>query len=238
MIDAALNFFYPPICQVCRERRASAAEGYVCVDCWSGVRFIAPPFCQQCGLPYDGDITTPGFQCENCKDMEWVFASARSAVRANQLILEVIHHYKYNGALWFEPFLADLLVRQAAAALQAEKWDFIVPVPLHAAKQREREFNQAARLARHLSRATGIPVHDGLVRRVKPTTTQTVLTRPARAANVADAFACAEREPLRGQKLVLIDDVLTTGATTNACAGALRQAGAGKICVWTLARGA
>jgi ComF family protein len=238
MIDAALNFFYPPLCQICRERRASAAEGYVCVDCWSGVRFIAPPFCQQCGLPYEGDISAREFQCDNCKDTAWAFATARSAVRANPVILDVIHRYKYNGALWFEPFLADLLVREAASALQAEKWDFIAPVPLHATKQREREFNQAARLAKHLGKATGIAVHQGLVRRDKPTNTQTVLTRPARAANVAGAFAYAGGEPLRGAKIVLLDDVLTTGATTNACARALRRGGAGKICVWTLARGA
>jgi ComF family protein len=238
MFDAALNFIYPPVCQVCREKRSSAAEGYVCPDCWRGIRFIAPPFCQQCGLPYDGDISAPEFQCENCKDMTWAFASARSAVRANQLILDIVHRYKYNGALWFEPFLADLLVREAAPALRAEKWDFIAPVPLHATKQREREFNQAARLGQYLSDATGIPVDTNLVRRVKPTNTQTVLTRPARAANVANAFSYSGSKPLRGEKIVLIDDVLTTGATTTACADALRQGGAGKICVWTLARGA
>jgi len=238
MFDAVLNFFYPPACQVCRECRSSAPEGYVCSACRSGVRFITPPYCEQCGLPYDGDISAPAFRCENCKDISWAFVSARSAVRANNLILDVIHRYKYNGSLWFEPFLADLLVREAAPVLRAEKWDFIVPVPLHAAKQREREFNQAARLACHLSDATDVPVHADLVKRIKPTETQTALNRPARAANVADAFAFAGRGPLHGEKIVLIDDVLTTGATTNACAAMLRRAGADRVCVWTLARGA
>ena len=238
MIDSALNFFYPPVCQVCRERRAEARAGYVCGECWAGVRFITPPFCHRCGLPYEGDISPRDFQCANCQDMEWDFVSARSAVHANRLLLETIHAYKYNRALWFEPFLADLLARQAAPALSAESWDCLVPVPLHPAKMREREFNQAARLARPLARATGIPIAPSLLRRVKATNTQTRLSRPQRAANVAGAFAVPAGENLRGRRIVLLDDVLTTGATTNACARALRQAGAATVCVWTLARGA
>jgi len=235
MLDPVLNLFFPPLCQICRERRASAAQGYVCGDCWSGVRFIAPPFCHRCGLPYDGEIIGD-FQCENCKDLDFAFSSARSAVRANALILDVIHRYKYNAALWFEPFLADLLLRQALPVLRAEKWDCIVPVPLHATKLREREFNQAARLAARLGAAAGLRVDESLVARLKPTNTQTALSRPERAANVADAFEFCGGERLRGQRVVLFDDVLTTGATTDACARALLKGGAGEVCVWTLAR--
>jgi ComF family protein len=152
-------------------------------------------------------------------------------------VLDVIHRYKYHRAVWFEPFLADLLVRQAAPTLAAEKWDLIVPVPLHPLKEREREFNQADRLARHLGRALGIPMHNRLLRRVKFTLTQTRLTRPERAANMEAAFAPRSGKELNGEKVVLVDDVLTTGATTHACAEAARQAGAGDVCVWTVARG-
>jgi ComF family protein len=156
---------------------------------------------------------------------------------ANPLILQIIHRYKYNRAVCFEPFLADLLCRQAVQSLQQEKWDFIVPVPLHPAKEREREFNQASNLARHLSRATNIPVNEKLLRRVRPTATQTQLNRAERAANVSTAFALRENVKLNGAKIVLLDDVLTTGATTSACAQMLRNAGAGDLCVWTVARG-
>src|SRR5581483_9734398 len=138
--------------------------------------------------------------------------------------LGVIHQYKYNGAIWFEVFLADLLARQAVPALQKEKWDCLVPVPLHPTRERQREFNQAARLARSLSTALHLPVEQGFVRRVKATGTQTRLTRPERAANMAAAFACRAGSPVRGRRIILLDDVLTTGATTNACARALRQA--------------
>jgi competence protein ComFC len=238
-LDASLNFFYPPTCQICGSRRASAAEGYVCSDCWTrdgGIRFIRPPYCERCGLPYEGDLTTP-FECGNCRDVELFFRSARSSVAARGVVLETIHRYKYQRALWFEPFLADLLVREAAPALAGERWDLIVPVPLHPLRQREREFNQAERLAGHLAVRTGVPVQSGLLRRIRSTGTQTQLSRVERAANMRQAFALRSSQNLNGQKVVLLDDVFTTGATTNECARVLRQAGAEDVCVWTLARG-
>jgi len=165
------------------------------------------------------------------------FSSARSAVVARTAVLEVIHRYKYQRALWFEHFLADLLVREAAPALREQTWHYLVPVPLHSLKQREREFNQAEALARHLSAATAVPLNPGLLRRLNPTMTQTRLTRQQRAENMRGAFAVRAGEKLHGEKIVLVDDVFTTGATTSACAKALRAAGAGEVCVWTVARG-
>lgn len=235
-LDAALAFFYPEGCQICRAARATASEGYVCAGCRQGVRFIVPPICERCGLPYAGDITSR-FECSNCREMELHFCSARAAVVANELLLDVIHRYKYQRALWFEPFLADLLVRQARTALAQAHWDLLVPVPLHPLKHREREFNQAERLAAHLSRATGIPVGRRFVRRVEYTRTQTQLTRAERAANVRHAFGVRKGKRLDGARVVLLDDVLTTGATTSACAKVLKQAGAAEVCVWTVARG-
>jgi ComF family protein len=151
--------------------------------------------------------------------------------------LEVIHRYKYQRALWFEPFLAGLLVREARPRLGLGRWDLIVPVPLHPVKEREREFNQARRLAVRLSRATGIPLHERLVKRVAYTQTQTRLSRSRRAANVRQAFQPTAQDSLDGERVVLVDDVLTTGATTSACAAALQEAGAGEVSVWTVARG-
>jgi ComF family protein len=235
--DAAWNLIFPPVCQICKEERAGVKEGYIGGECWSNVRFVTEPFCQRCGLPYDGSITGP-FTCGNCADVKLHFRFARSAVLANPFILQIIHRYKYGRALCFEPFLADLLIRQALPYMRAEKWDCIVPVPLHAAKQREREFNQAERLARRLGRAANIPIRTDLIQRVKPTETQTQLNRAERASNVMDAFAARAGTALKGQKIIMLDDVMTTGATTNACARILRKAGAADVCVWTVARGA
>ncbi len=233
--DAGLNFFYPAICQICASHRATPEEGYVCVDCWTEVQFIKEPFCERCGLPFEGSITN-SFECSNCAGMELHFRSARSAVVASGLVLEVIHRYKYLRALWFEPFLADLLIRQAKPILARGSWNLIVPVPLHHLKKREREFNQAECLAKQLSLATSIPLAVKQLQRVQPTRTQTLLTRPERADNVRSAFRFNGNR-LNGENIVLIDDVFTTGATTSACAKILKQSGAGEVCVWTVARG-
>jgi ComF family protein len=130
-----------------------------------------------------------------------------------------------------------LFVREARTALSEQAWDLIVPVPLHGLKRREREFNQAERLAAHLGAATQIPVNPRLLDRVKSTATQTLLTRQQRAANMRGAFAVRSGARLNGERIILVDDVFTTGATTNACAQVLRAAGAGDVCVWTVARG-
>jgi ComF family protein len=233
-LNAGLGWLYPEICQLCGAARATPAEGYVCAGCRAKVRFIEPPFCQRCGRPFEGDIITP-FECSNCREMEWHFHSARSAVVARDPVLEVIHRYKYQRALWFEPFLADLLIRSAGPAIAGAQ--LIVPVPLYPTKEREREFNQAVRLARRLSSATGLPVNKGLLRRVLPTRTQTQLTREERLANVRNAFAMRNGQQLNGERVILLDDVFTTGATTSACARVLTAAGAGEVWVWTVARG-
>jgi ComF family protein len=153
-------------------------------------------------------------------------------------MLDVVHRYKYGRALWLEKFLGEYLVNAASSELGKQKWDFIVPVPLHSVKQREREFNQADRLARYLGRATGIPVNAKLLKRVTPTESQTRLSREERAENVRKAFALRDPVDLQGARIVIVDDILTTGATTSACAGVMKKAGASTVQVWTLARGA
>jgi len=187
-------------------------------------------------LPYEGDINS-AFECSNCRDLQLHFSSARSAVTAKGVTLEVIHRFKYQRALWFESFLVDLLVRAARPALQAEQWDLIVPVPLHPTKEREREFNQAGRIAAGLGQALQVPVQNNLVRRALPTRTQTLLTKSQRADNVRRAFVAGAGRMTRGARVILVDDVLTTGATTSACARVLLRAGAAEVCVWTVARG-
>ena len=235
-LNSTLHFLFPETCQHCRSVRATAAQGFICADCWRQVRFIRPPFCERCGLPFEGDLTTQ-FECSNCREMDLHFTSARSAVIAKGLTLDIIHRYKYNQALWFEPFLADLLIREAKPELSSSDWHLIVPVPLHPLKLRERGFNQALQLGTLLGRASQIPVEDRLLSRVLPTRTQTLLSRAERTANVKNAFSVTKGCKLNGARIVVVDDVFTTGATTNACARALQVAGAERVCVWTLARG-
>ena len=238
-LEGALGLLYPAVCQLCGEGRATAREGYVCEGCRNrpgALRFIAAPYCDRCGLPFDGAVTGR-FECGHCAGMDLHFRFARAAVVATDLILQVVHAYKYHRAVWFEPFLAGLLVQAALPELRREPWDWIVPVPLFPVKEREREFNQSARLAARLSEAAGIPLKTRVVSRQRPTRTQTQLSRSARQENMRGAFAPTGVAWRRGGRVVLVDDVLTTGATTSACARALRMAGAAEVCVWTVARG-
>ncbi len=233
--ESLLGFLYPECCQICGEARAKAADGYVCAGCWREVRFIRPPFCARCGLPFLGAVTHIA-TCANCHDRELHFESARAAVVAEGVALDVVHRFKYSRALWFEPFLADLLVREAKPALAGEGWDLVVPVPLHPVKEREREFNQAARIGRRLADALGILMRTDLVARTEPTRTQTRLTREERAENVHRAFAPTGAVDLDGASVIVVDDVLTTGATADAVARVLRKIGARRVCVWSVAR--
>jgi len=235
-LNAALSFLYPEICQICRNARAGRSEGFVCDSCRARLRFIEPPYCDRCGLPHEGAITGP-YECGQCQSSRPHFSKARSAVAARDPVLEIIHQYKYNRAVWFEGFLAELLMRRAVAEVTPERWDLIVPVPLHSIKEREREFNQAERLAQHLSDASGIPMDKRLVKRVLATRTQTLLSREERLVNMRRAFAMVKGRVLEGERIVLVDDVFTTGATTSSCARTLKEAGAGDVCVWTVARG-
>ncbi len=233
--DAVLSFIYPDVCQLCSANRATKREGYVCGDCRAQVRPIEAPFCERCGLPFEGE-STGAFQCTNCREMELHFASARSAVAARGPVLEVIHRYKYNGDIWFEEFLAALFIQGARDCFRERPIAALGPVPLFAVKQREGVFNHAARLARRLGAAVDVPVRTDLLKRVLPTPSQTRLTRTQRADNMRQAFALRPKEKPNGGWFVLIDDVFTTGATTSACAKLLIKGGAERVCVWTVAR--
>lgn len=234
-LELGLGLVYPNRCQICREEPSSAALGFVGDRCRRSLRVIEPPFCSRCGLPYASE-TTQEFICSNCEGLSLSFESARAAVVAGGVALEVIHRFKYERALWFRPLLVDLLVTAALPVLSGGDWTAVVPVPLHPVRQREREYNQAELLARPLARALGIPLRLDLVRRTAATPTQTHLSRSERSVNVARAFQPTRDGQLDGDSIIVVDDVLTTGATTNAVASALKRCGAGRLCVWSVAR--
>lgn len=235
-LDAALSFFYPEVCQVCLQARATPAEGYLCSHCAAQAQPIRPPWCDVCGQAFAGHITGV-FICADCRATPPKFDYARSVMVFDGPVREAIHQWKYQQAFWLERRLADWFVTAAAPALRAGDWHAIIPVPLHPVKESERGFNQAERLARPLGHATGLPLNIRALNRVKHTVSQTRLSRAERAANLRGAFAVARGVRLSGARLVLVDDVMTTGATLNAAATALRQAGAEAVCAWTLARG-
>ncbi|MSU04363.1 MAG: ComF family protein [Pedosphaera sp.] len=169
-------------------------------------------------------------------DQKIAFTSARSACSFEGPVREAIHSYKYRRALWYEPFLAQLLLDAALPTLTKTSWDAVIPVPLFSTRQRGRQFNQAERLAQHLGHALHIPVLDKVLRRTRPTVSQTKLAKKARAENMKGAFDIDQLPETSLRRVILIDDVLTTGATANACALPLINAGVETVVVWTVAR--
>ena len=235
LAKGGLRLIFPEVCQLCRDEPAKPEDGFVGDDCRARFKPIEAPYCQRCGQPFAGEFSGD-FECENCVEMGLHFEFARAAMQANAEMREAIHRFKYRQALWLEPLFDRLLRERAVEQIRDWRGDCLVPVPLHPIRFRERGFNQAEQLCRNLGRATGLKVETRAVKRTRVTQTQTRLSRSERLANMRGAFAPHLRN-LNGRRVVLVDDVLTTGATTSDCARACKKAGAAEVGVWTLARG-
>ncbi len=235
-----LDLLYPAECAICRE--PLPGDRALCGACDEDLPRLRAPFCTACGEPFDGAIDGT-FDCPNCSTLKFSFEFARPAMRRDGHLRELIHRLKYGRQLHLAPELGRL-ARSAfddtrlAAALD-EGWP-LVPVPLHRSRLRSRHFNQAAEIARPLSRLTGLPVVMALAR-IRRTETQTALTRVQRLENLRGAFALTRvGRKLAGAKppgAILVDDVFTTGSTVDACAKVLRKAGVRRIAVVTVMRG-
>jgi competence protein ComFC len=233
LLQAAISLLYPPTCSICREH-VRAGE-YLCNGCEAKIVRIVPPFCETCSEPFEGSINT-AFSCANCAHRTIHFETAVAAYRGRGIVRDVIHEFKYRGQI----HLRHLVAHWLRAALDDERlrnqqFDIIVPVPLHPARQRERRFNQARLLADLLSAQSSISC-SGLLKRVRYTTTQTALDRSERMENLHNAFRLRKNADVRGLRVLLIDDVLTTGSTLSECARVLKRAGAKSVHAATAAR--
>jgi ComF family protein len=243
--DATLGLLYPPACAVCGRTRPESALKHLCAPCAKKLPRLEPPYCEVCGEWFVGQLNG-AFRCSNCNDRKFDFDFAYAPMRAQDSMRELVHRYKYGGALWLRLPLAELLAtavrgENAEPRLAAEPDWLLVPVPLHPRRLREREFNQAAELCRVLARLTGLPMCEAL-RRTRYTTVQASLHRSQRLENLRGAFSLrgrkCQRGFLRGRAVLLVDDVLTTGATTQECARVLRRdGGARRVAVLTVVRG-
>ena len=196
---------------------------------------IVAPFCERCSEPFEGSITSV-FSCANCAHRTIYFDAAVAAYRGRGIVREIIHEFKYARQM----HLRHLIGHWLRAALDDERlrdvsFDVIVPVPLHPARQRERGFNQASLLAESLSAEISLPSRP-VLERVRYTTTQTALDRSERMENLRNAFRLRKNANVRGLRVLLIDDVLTTGSTLSECARVLKRAGAISVHAATAAR--
>ncbi len=235
MFSAAFDLLYPRCCAGCGRPDPDAAR-YLCWDCLSRIEFVQPPFCELCGDPVAGRIGH-AYRCALCSHRAVYFDAARSVARYDGPMGALIRNLKYNGHLWLTDDLADLLATGVHTHYDGVPFDAVAAVPLHWSKRRRRGFNQSAHLAAALGRRLRIPSARRCLRRWRPDRSQTKLTVAQRAANVAGAFEGRWRRWLQGRRILLVDDVMTTGATANECARALKEGGAATVHVMTLARG-
>jgi ComF family protein len=225
-VAALLDLLLPRSCVVCAALLPAVERDLVCGRCWLAAQELPRPRCARCGHP--ADVRRAGSDCRWCALLPPYVRSVRSAFALPGGTAEsIVHALKYAG--W--PAAALPMARRMAALrfpddVERERAG-LVPVPLSTSRQRERGYNQSAELARWLGAQWGLPVLDTLLERTRATRTQTRLTPGERHRNVAGAFrARADRASLRGRHLVLVDDVVTTAATLNACAAALHDGGA------------
>src|SRR3978361_2275656 len=222
----------PTLCVACREPVAGVG---VCAECWAKLSFIAQPYCPRLGIPFVYDPRPGLLSMEAIADPP-AYQRARAAVRYDDVARTLVHALKYHDRTDLAPAMGRWMAR-AGAELLTEA-DVLVPVPLHWRRGWSRRYNQSGALACVIERQSGAPVARGVLRRIRPTQQQVGLSRSQRASNVQGAFKVSPEKAheVQGRRVVLIDDVLTSGATTDACARALLRARAAQVDVLVFAR--
>jgi ComF family protein len=221
-----LDLIYPPHCVLCRE----AGDGYLCPKCSESITTIVPPVCRKCGTPCESYI------CGECRDREYHFERACSAGVFDGVLREAIHALKYRNLLAVADPLADILVKAFPGTGLAGTVDIVVPIPIHRSRMVDRGFNQSEELARGLASRVGLRVETGVLYKARKTRHQVDLTIDERAVNPRGSFGVRNPERIRGKRVLLVDDVFTTGSTLDEAARVLLEAGASAVRAYTLAR--
>jgi len=239
---AALDLLYPALCPICSTTLGAGRRDPLCAACWDAIPRIDPPFCDACGAPFTTfapftTVTPRAYGlaglCGPCRTELPVWDYARAAARYEGPLRDALHALKFEKRRSLARPLGDLVLEQCGADLAADV-DALVPVPLGQARERERGFNQARLIAERLAASLDRHVKSGWLTRVRPTASQSDLGAEERRANVRGAFVASA--DVAGRHVVVVDDVLTTGATAAECCRALRQAGARAVGVLSVAR--
>jgi ComF family protein len=230
-----VDFILPPRCGLCGE--IVADNGALCAACWHKLTFISAPYCVCCGTPfaYKTPASTPHeqFSCTSCLTDPKPYSLARAPILYGQEMARLVGRFKYQAQTWLLPVFVPWLQRVSDEVMTGA--DLVVPVPLHRWRLLWRGYNQATLLAAQIAQSYTLPCLPHALKRLKYTRPQVGLEREKRLKNVKTAFS-ADPTLVGNKIVVLVDDVMTTGATINACAIALQKAGAKEVRVLTLAR--
>ncbi len=231
-LKPVIDIILPPRCLLCG--KAIHSDSSLCADCFSKINFINKPYCKHCGMPLDADIPD-GLCCTNCLTAKQNLRLCRSAIKYDEISKRLILNFKFSDHLENKKLLCNWLF-MAGEDIFKHGIDVIVPVPLHYARLFKRKYNQSAILAAGLSELCNIPADYASLKKIRHTTPQIQCSGKQRTQNVKNAFQVVAPQNIKGKRIVLIDDVYTTGSTLNECAKALKKAGAKSVDALTVAR--
>lgn len=229
MFNKILNTLFPETCPVCSNRARDHATAPICCECWNTIRPYSGPACQRCGKPLVSDSST---FCGECLRSAPPFDYARSFGLYDGVLRKAIYHLKYFGLKRLARPLAELMME-----MQLPRVDAVIPVPLHKSRHRQREFNQSALVARHMARKLNAELIINGLTKTRETAPQVGLNYKERMKNVRNAFSVQDDGRISGMKIILVDDVVTTGSTIRECAKELKKAGASSIFAVSIAHG-
>jgi ComF family protein len=235
LLNDVSDIIFPPQCPACAEIIHLQPGQVFCPSCLATIRFIRGSHCPICGTPFFNSPAQSHI-CGNCLEKRPDYDQARAVASFETIIMDAIHKFKYGRNITMGNSLGSLLADFTFPDFDFSEYSMLIPVPLHIKKLRERGFNQALLLAGKVAKKYGLPINFSLLKRRRFTLTQTGLNKTEREKNIRGAFYMTDRKKVAGKNIILIDDVYTTGATTNECARTLLKAGAQKVSVLTLAR--
>jgi ComF family protein len=237
-LSALTSVLFPAPCRICGSTLVNASRIPICIPCLESFKPIAEPMCQCCGRPFVSEVAAHASQplCRLCRTNHYGFDSARSFAVYDQKLTGAILLLKYDQVTRLGDWFAARLAEVVQNAPDLGRVDLIVPVPLHTDRHRERGYNQAELIARPLAKGLGVKLNPGLLTRTKPRPAQLVLSRSEHWKSVRGAYAIREGAHVDKLRILLVDDVLTTGATIDSCARVLKQAGAAAVMGLTVGR--
>ena len=226
-----LDFLLPPHCPICQKRTQSVHT--LCSDCFTSLRFISKPMCVKCGRPFEFELNDE-MLCGSCLTKKVPFHKARAAVVYDDFSKDLILPFKHGDHIELAPLLAQMMERAGVDLFP--QIDLLIAVPLHRRRLMKRKYNQAGLLAKLLSKRVGKPYYPNILFRTKSTVSQGHLRASERKKNVSKAFTIKNAHLVHNKNILIIDDVMTSGATLNECAKQLKRAGANHISYLTFAR--